>query len=180
MIAVWKAVAGLFGYEPAIGPSGRGIGMACGTDAGTYVAHIAEVKVDEKTGDVQVIRIACAQDMGLCINPQGATIQMEGSITMGLGYALREDIEFEGGVVKTQNFDTYQIPRISWTPKIDTLILDRRDQPPQGGGEPAIICMGAVIANAIFDATGARMYRQPFTPERVLKAIGSILSRAIQ
>jgi len=171
MIAVWKAVADLFGYTAAKGPSGRGIGLACGTDAGTYVAHIAEVKVDKKTGQVDVIRVACAQDMGLCINPQGATIQMEGCITMGLGYALKEDIEFEGGDIKSRNFDTYEIPRISWVPKIQTKILHRPDQAPQGGGEPAIICMGAVIANAIFDATGARMYRQPFTPERILKAM---------
>ena len=171
MIAVWKAVADLFGYTPAKGPSGRGIGLACGTDAGSYVAHMAEVKVNEETGEVQVIRVACAQDMGLCVNPQGAIIQMEGCITMGLGYALREDLEFEGGVVKTKNFDTYQIPRISWTPKIETVIMDRKDQPPQGGGEPAIIVMGGLIANAIFDATGARMYRQPFTPERVLEAM---------
>jgi nicotinate dehydrogenase subunit B len=171
MIGVLKAVADIFGYSPAKNPSGRGYGIACGTDVGTYVAHMAEVKVDKSTGHVQVIRVACAQDMGLCINPQGAKIQMEGCITMGLGYALTEEIQFEGGNIKNQSFDTYEIPRFSWIPKIDTMILDRKDQAPQGGGEPAIICMGALIANAVFDATGARLYQLPMTPERILAAM---------
>jgi nicotinate dehydrogenase subunit B len=171
MIGVLKAVADLFGYTPAKNPSGRGYGIACGTDVGTYVAHIAEVKVDKKTGHVQVIRVACAQDMGLCVNPQGAKVQMEGCITMGLGYALTEEIQFNGGNIRTQNFDTYELPRFSWVPKIDTLIMDKKDQLPQGGGEPAIICMGALIANAVFDAAGVRLYQLPMTPQRILAAL---------
>jgi isoquinoline 1-oxidoreductase len=111
--------------------------------------------------------------MGFCINPQGSIIQMEGCIIMGLGYALSEDIEFTGGDIKTHNFGTYEIPKFSWLPEIETLILDR-NEPPQGGGEPAIICMGAVIANAIFDATGARLYQMPMTPERVLEALKKV------
>src|SRR5690606_17290694 len=111
--------------------------------------------------------------MGFCINPQGSIIQMEGCIIMGLGYALSEDIEFAGGDIKTHNFGTYEIPKFSWLPEIETLILDR-NEPPQGGGEPAIICMGAVIANAIFDATGARLYQMPMTPERVLEALKKV------
>jgi isoquinoline 1-oxidoreductase len=171
MIAVLKAAADNFGYTPARNPSGRGYGVACGTDVGTLVAHIAEVKVDKNTGHVQVIRVVCAQDMGLCVNPQGTTIQMEGCITMGIGYALTEEIQFQGGDIKNHSFDTYEIPRFSWVPKIDTVIMDRKDQAPQGGGEPAIICMGAVIANAVFDATGSRLYQLPMTPARILAAI---------
>ncbi len=145
--------------------------MACGIDAGTYVAHMAEVKVDEKTGHVQVVRVVCAQDMGLVINPKGAKLQIEGCITMGLGYALTEEIQFNGGRIHNQNFDTYEITRFSWTPKIDTVLIDAQDSPPQGGGEPAIICMGGVIANAIFDAIGARLFQLPMTPERILDAM---------
>ncbi len=171
MIACLKAVAVKFGYVAGTLPTGRGIGIACGTDAGAWVAHMAEVKVDKTSGMVEVLRIACAQDMGLCVNPEGATIQMEGCITMGLGYTLTEEVFFEGGEIKHKNFDSYEIPRFSMLPQIDTLILDRQDQAPQGGGEPAIIAIGAVIANAIFDATGARLYRLPFTPERVLEAL---------
>jgi isoquinoline 1-oxidoreductase len=174
MIAVLKAAADKFGYKPAKGPSGRGYGIACGTDVGTWVAHIAEVKVDKNTGHVQVIRVACAQDMGLCVNPQGSTLQMEGCITMGMGYALTEEIQFEGGKIYNQNYDSYEIPRFSWVPRIDTVILDRKDQPPHGGGEPAIIGMGGIIASGIFDATGAVVYQMPMTPSRVLEALKKV------
>ena len=174
MINVLKAAAEKFGWKPGKSPSGRGWGIACGTDAGTWVATIAEVAVDKQTGDVQVKRVVCAQDMGLSINPEGATIQMEGCITMGLGYALKEDIRFKGGQILDENFDTYQIPRFSWLPKIETVIIDKKDSDPQGGGEPAIITMGAVIANAIFDAVGARVFQMPMTPERVIAALNKI------
>jgi len=171
MIACWKAVADKFGYTSGKLPSGRGIGMACGTDAGTWVAMIAEVKVDKSTGKVKVVRVACAQDMGLCVNPQGALIQMEGCIQMGLGYTLSEEIQFEGGNIKNRGFDSYEIPRFSWTPKMECVILERKNMAPKGGGEPAIITVGAAVANAIHDATGARLYRMPMTPERVLEAM---------
>lgn len=174
MIACLKAVATKFGYTPGKLPSGRGVGIALGTDAGTWVAHMAEVKVDKATGKVQVVRIACAQDMGLCVNPQGAKIQMEGCIMMGLGYTLSEEVLFEGGNIGNRGFDTYTIPHFTWLPKIDTVILERNDKPPQGGGEPAIIAIGAVVSNAIFDATGARLFRLPMTPERVLEALKKV------
>ena len=70
-----------------------------------------------------------------------------------------------------RNFDSYQLPRFSWVPEIETVLLDLPDEPAQGGGEPAIICMGAVIANAIFDATGARLYQLPMTTDRILEAL---------
>jgi isoquinoline 1-oxidoreductase len=171
MIGVLKAVADKFGYTPGKTPSGRGIGIACGTDAGTWVAHIAEVEVDRKTGNVKVLKLACAQDMGLCVNPQGAILQMEGCLTMALGYTFTEELKFEGGNIRDRNFDSYAIPRFSWLPQLECVIMDRKDQAPQGGGEPAIIAVGAAVGNAIFDATGARLFRVPFTPERVLQAM---------
>jgi len=174
MIDCLKAVADKFGYVAGKTPGGRGIGIACGHDAGTWVAAIAEVKVDKNTGKVQVVRITCSQDMGLCVNPEGALIQMEGCITMGLGYTFTEEVLFEGGNVLTRGFDTFEIPRFSWLPKIECVILDRKDKPPKGGGEPAIIIVGAVVANAIHDATGARLYRMPMTPARVLNAIKKV------
>jgi CO/xanthine dehydrogenase Mo-binding subunit len=172
MIRVLKACAEQFGWKPAKpSPSGRGWGIAMGIDAGTYVAEMAEVEVNKKTGEVKVKRVVCAQDMGLCVNPEGAKIQMEGCITMGLGYALTEDIHFKGGEILDTNFDTYEIPKFSWLPKIETVIIDDKDSPSQGGGEPAIICMGGLIANAIFDACGARMLQLPMTPERIRAAL---------
>jgi isoquinoline 1-oxidoreductase len=174
MIGVLKAAAAKFGYIPAKSPSGKGIGIACGIDVGTWVALIAEVKVDKTTGHVQVIRVVCAQDMGQCINPLGTTLQIESCITMGMGYALTEEIKFKGGAIETLNFDNYEIPKFSWIPKIEAVIIDRKDQAPTGCGEPPIIGMGAVIANAVFDATGARLYQLPITPERMLKALNEL------
>ena len=112
--------------------------------------------------------------MGLVINPEGARLQMEGALTMGLGYALSEQVEFKGRQVLTQNFDTYEIPRFSTLPKIETVLVENRDLPPQGGGEPAITCVGASIANAIFDATGARLFTMAMTPERVQEALKTV------
>ncbi len=174
MIACLKSVADKFGYVPAKTPSGRGIGIACGHDAGTWVAEIAEVKVDKSTGKVQVARVAASQDMGLCVNPEGALIQMEGCITMALGYTFTEEVHFEGGNITDRNFDTYTIPHFSWVPKMECVILDRKDKPPKGGGEPAIIAVGAVVNNAIHDATGARLYRTPMTTERLLEALKKV------
>ncbi len=171
MRGVLQATAGKFGWSPSKAPSGRGFGIACGIDSGTYVALMAEVAVDKNTGQVSVKRVVCAQDMGLVINPEGAKLQVEGCITMGLGYALAEEIHFKGGEILDLNFDTYKIPRFSWLPEIETVLIDAKDSPAQGGGEPAIICMGGVIANAIYDAVGARLWHLPMTPERIKTAM---------
>ena len=171
MRRVLQAAADRFGWKPMPPPSGRGYGVACGIDAGTSVAAIGEVTVDKSSGKVQVTRVVCAQDMGLVVNPEGAAMQMEGCITMGLGYALKEHIRFKGGEILDTNFDTYEIPRFSWLPKIETVLLDDPEAPPQGGGEPAIIVMGGVVANAIYDAIGVRLLEMPMSPERVRDAL---------
>jgi CO/xanthine dehydrogenase Mo-binding subunit len=171
MIRVLKTAAEKFVWEPSAAPSGRGVGVACATDVGAYVATMAEVEVDQESGKVRVKRIVCAQDMGLVINPDGAKSQMEGSLTMGLGYALTEEVRFNGGEILDRNFDTYEVPRFSWLPKIETVLVENPELPPAGGGEPPIVCVGAVIANAIFDATGARLFELPMTPERVKSAL---------
>jgi isoquinoline 1-oxidoreductase len=171
MRSVLQAAGEAFPWKKAVGASGRGFGIACGIDAGTYVALFAGVEVDKTSGVVEVKRIVCAQDMGQVINPDGAKMQMEGCIAMGLGYALSETLRFEGGQVLDRNFDSYELPRFSGLPEIEALLVRNDALAPQGGGEPAIVPVGAAIANAIFDATGARVFRMPLTPERVKKAI---------
>lgn len=173
MRGVLEAAAARFGWKKASSPSGRGVGVACGIDAGTYVALMAEVKVDVATGKVKVARITCAQDMGVVINPDGAKMQMEGCVMMGLGYTLSEEVRFRGGEILTRNFDTYELPRFSGMPELDTVLVKNDELTPQGGGEPALVPVGAVVANAIFDATGARLYRMPMTPERVKAALAA-------
>ena len=164
------AAAEKFAWKPAPSPSKRGWGVACGDYEGTYVAMMAEVEVDKNTGKIQVKRVVCAQDMGLVINPEGAKMQVEGCIMMGLGYTLSEEIHFKGGEIFDLNFGAYEIPRFSWMPKIETVLIDDPNSAPKGGGEPAIMLVGAVIANAVFDATGVRLFQLPMTPERVKNA----------
>jgi len=174
MRRVIEAGAKKFGWNPSVAPSGRGHGMACANYLGTYVATFAEVEVNKESGKTQVKQVVCAQDMGFVVNPEGAKMQTEGCVTMGLGYVLTEEVHFRGGKILDLNFDTYEIPRFTGLPKIETVLIDQPDAPSQGGGEPPIVCMGAVIANAVFDATGARLHQLPMTPERVKEALAKV------
>jgi CO/xanthine dehydrogenase Mo-binding subunit len=178
MKKVLLAAAEKFGSDFEKAPSGKGRGITCTNYLGTYVTTMAEVRVDEKTGIVRVERVVCAQDTGEVINPLGVRMQIEGCIIMGLGYALREEIRFKNGRIMDENFDTYEIPRFSWLPEIETVLVDNPEMPPQGCGEPAITTMGAVIANAVFDAVGARLFVLPMTPARIKEALRSQPSKA--
>jgi isoquinoline 1-oxidoreductase len=174
MLGVLRTMQEVAGWAPRPRPAlnGRGRGLACGIDAETYVALVAEVTVDRSTGNVTVDRVVCVQDMGVVVSPEGARMQMEGCIAMGLGYVFSEEVRFQGGKILDTNFGTYHLARFSQMPKIETAFVSNDELAPKGGGEPAIINMGAVVANAIFDATGARIYRLPMTPERVRAAVG--------
>ncbi|MCX6553196.1 MAG: molybdopterin-dependent oxidoreductase [Acidobacteria bacterium] len=171
MVRTLKAAAGKFGWTPKSAPSGRGVGVACGIDAGTYDALMVEVVVDKATGGVRVIRVVCAQDQGVIVNPEGSLQQVEGCITMGLGCTFSEEIRFKGGEIYDKNFDTYQLPRFAQVPRIETVFIDAPEVPAQGCGEPAIVPLGAAVANAIHDAVGARLFQLPMTPARVKAAI---------
>lgn len=173
MRSVLAAVGDAAGWKKGAGPTGRGAGIACGIDAGTYVALVAEVKVDAASGEVRVVRVVAAQDMGIVVNPDGARMQMEGCIAMGLGYALTEEVRFEGGRILTRSFGSYELPRFSRMPKIETVLVKNDGLAPQGGGEPALVPVGAAIANAVFDATGARLLEMPMTPARVRESIAA-------
>jgi len=173
MRRVLQAAADAFGRPATAGPSGRGYGVACSSDAGSFVATMAEVTVDKASGGVTVVRMVCAQDTGIIVNPDGARMQIEGGLTMGLGYALTEELRFQGGEVLDRSFGTYQLPRFSAVPKIEVVLVKNDELAPQGCGEPAITTVGGAIANAVFDATGARLLRLPMTPKRVAAAIAA-------
>lgn len=167
-----KLAADKFGWTSEKPAKGIGRGIAVGTDAGTFVTIIVEVNVDSQTGEVKVQRAVVGQDMGQVINPEGTVIQAEGCVNMGLGYSLTEDVEFDWGEVKSTNFGNYSLPLFSTIPEIiESVTVDAMDEPPQGGGEPAIISVGGAIANAVFEACGARIFRLPITKERVLEAL---------
>jgi isoquinoline 1-oxidoreductase len=173
MIRVLEGAANKFGHEITKGPSGSGFGVSCTNYLNSYVATIAQVSVDRSSGQVKVVRVVCAQDMGEIINPQGAKLQIEGGITMGLSAALSEEIDFSGGKILTRNYNSYKITKFSDAPQVDIVLIDNPDLAPQGCGEPAITTVGAALANAIFDAVGARLYTLPMTPERIKAAMDS-------
>ncbi len=167
MIRVVRAAAEKFGWRKARTPSGQGRGMVCLDYLGTYVAAMAQIRLDRGSGRIQVERVVIAQDMGPVINPEGALMQMEGGVTMGLGYCLSEEIRFRGGAVESLDFGSYKIPRFSWAPRVECVLVKNEAIDPSGCGEPPIVGMGALIANALFDAAGLRLTRLPLTPERI-------------
>jgi len=168
---VLETAAKQFGWKAGRAPTERGAGMACGMYSNACNATMVEVAVNRGTGAVQVKRVVMALDEGLVVNPDGMRQQAEGCVIMGLGYSLAEEVRFRNGEVLDTNFDTYQIPRFSWLPKIEIVLVDNPETPALGGGEPPIIAMGAALANAIFDAVGARLLQLPMTPERVKAAV---------
>jgi isoquinoline 1-oxidoreductase len=174
LIKVLKAAAQRFGWTPAGAPSGRGYGAVLLDYLNTCVAAMAEIAVDKASGQVRVKRVTVAQDLGQVVNPEGARAQMEGCIIMGLSSVLTEEIHFDGGAINDRNFDSYEITRFSWVPEIETVLVDNPELAPQGCGEPAITGVAALIANALFDATGARLFRLPLTPQRVKAAVAAL------
>lgn len=131
LIRVLNTAVAKFGHNFHKGPSGKGYGIACTNYLNSYVATIAHVSVNKSTGKVKVERVVCAQDMGEVINPQGAKLQIEGRITMGLSAALSEEIEFSGGKIQTENFDSYEITRFSDAPPLDIMLVDNLNLAPR-------------------------------------------------
>ncbi len=168
---VLEMAAKRFGWKAARAPSGRGVGMACGIYSNACSASCAEVAVNRGTGAVEVKRIVMALDVGLVVNPDGMRQQAEGCVMMGMGAALTEEVKFRNGEVLTRNFDGYPLARFSWLPKVEIVFVDDPEAAALGGGEPPIITLGAVLANAIYDAVGARLLQLPMTPERVGAAL---------
>jgi nicotinate dehydrogenase subunit B len=165
-----ETAAKVFDWKPGKAPSKRGVGVACGMYASTCNATMAEVTVGGD-GRVQVKRVLVALDAGVVLNPDGMRQQVEGSVMMGLGYALYEEVRFRGGDVLTRSFADYQLPRFSALPKIDVVLIDNPQVAALGGGEPPIIAMGAALANAIYDAAGIRLRELPMRSARVQAAL---------
>jgi len=140
-----------------------------------YATAVALVEVDTLTGATKVPQFYLSPDSGRIINPQSYTGQCEGAIVQGMGFALTEETQIENGQIKTNNFTTYIIPTICDIPEIRVEPVETHDTftplGAKGLGEIGIVPVGSVIANAIYDATGARLFTLPATPERVYKAI---------
>ena len=155
----------------ASGTIATGRGVAVSARSNSVVAVTAEVEVDKSSGDVTVKKVCVAHDCGLIINPDGLKNQVEGNVIQGTSRALLEEVKYDSSGIKNLDWASYPILRYEKIPQIDITLIDRPEMPALGGGEPSIGPVPAAIANAIFDATGARLREAPFTPERVLKAM---------
>jgi len=148
---------------------GRGRGIAYHLSFDSYVAEVAEISVDRKDGKIRVHRIVCAVDCGPVVNTDTIAAQMMGGIVMGLSSALKESISFGRGKVLTENFDSYDLLRMSETPEIEVYTV-KSDAKLGGVGEPGVPPVAPAVANALFSLTGVRIRELPLTPETVLKA----------
>jgi nicotinate dehydrogenase subunit B len=153
---------------------GRGMAYVHYKHSETYVATGMEVSVERASGRIKVERVACAHDCGQIINPDGVRAQVEGSILQTLSRVLMEEVQFDRSRVTSVDWSTYPIMRFLDVPKLDIALVDRPTEPPLGAGEAACAPVGAALANAIFDATGARLRNVPLTPERVKSALGGV------
>jgi nicotinate dehydrogenase subunit B len=153
------------------GTKALGRGIAVANRANTMTAAVAEIEVDKTTGDVTVKKITLGHDCGLIVNPDGLKNQIEGNVLQAVSRALLEEVKFDKTGQKNLDWDSYPVIRFEQIPDVEIVLIDRPEMQPLGGGEPSIVPVTAAIANAIFDATGARMRQVPFTPQRVLSAL---------
>jgi nicotinate dehydrogenase subunit B len=175
--AVLRAVARLSNWKatkPREGKTlyGEGVGFIHYNNHGAYVAAVVDVLIDKESGAVSVERVSVAHDCGLVVNPDGLRNQIEGNTIQAISRALLERVSFEPGGVTSLDWSGYPILRFSQVPKeIAIELVDRPDQPALGAGEQTTCAVLPAVANAIFNASGARLREIPFSAERVLAAM---------
>lgn len=161
--AVLKAAADRFGWHERKPSATRGFGLSCGVEKGGYIGCCAEIALGPGK-QLRVERVVEAWECGAVVNPEHLKNQVEGAIVMGLGGALFEAIDFAGGRILNSRLSKYRVPRFSDVPKIELILIDRKDIPSAGAGETPIIGIAPAIANAIFSATGKRIRSMPILP----------------
>jgi isoquinoline 1-oxidoreductase len=161
--AVLEESAKRFGWSERVKQKqpGTGVGLACGTEKGSYVAACVELAADAAKGEISIRKVCEVFECGAVVNPDNLRTQVISSILMGLGPALREAMEFDEGRMRNAAFSRYLVPRFEDVPELDIHLLDRRDLPSVGGGETPIIAIAPAMANAVFAATGKRLREMP-------------------
>jgi CO/xanthine dehydrogenase Mo-binding subunit len=145
-----------------------GVGLACGTEKGSFVAACVEVEIDRKQKRIIPRHVCEVFECGAIINPDNLRAQVAGAIIMGLGPALREEMQFEAGRMQNASFRRYEVPRFRDVPELDLNMLNRTDLPSAGAGETPIIAVAPAIGNAVFHATGVRLREMPMRlPEKM-------------
>lgn len=173
--AVLIKAAEVFGWADFAKKPGRGRGIAFARykNLACYTAVALEVEVDRGTGAVRVIRAVAGNDSGEIVNPDGIENQIEGGIIQSLSWSLKEEVPFDKTSVLASDWNDYPILRFSEAPPVQVVQIDRPGEPFLGTGEGSQGPTVAALANAIFDASGARLRRIPFTPERVMAALAA-------
>jgi len=161
--AVLEAAAARFGWQQAAANKtpNVGVGLACGTEKGSYVAACAEIEADPSGNSLVVRRVTQVFECGPVLNPVNLASQVAGAVIMGLGGALREEMRFENGEIRNATFRKYLVPRFQDIPQLDVHFLNRPDLDPAGAGETPIIAIAPAVANALFRATGKRVRAMP-------------------
>ena len=177
--ANWQTRSGI---NPAAGngdvAKGRGIAYVRYNNTTTYVAAVAEVEVNRKTGEVRVTRVCVGHDCGQIINPDGLANQIEGGVIQTVSRTLIEQVQWDSTKVTSVDWATYPILRFPNTPRVEVDMINIPGEVSWGGGEPTPTAIPAAIGNAIYDATGARLRSVPFTPEKVKTAIATLTAMA--
>ncbi|HEY1947795.1 MAG TPA: molybdopterin cofactor-binding domain-containing protein [Bryobacteraceae bacterium] len=163
VLAVLKAATERFQWSSQKSSATRGFGLACGLEKGGYVACCAEISIGSGK-QVRVERVVEAWECGAIVNPEHLKNQVEGAVVMGLGGALFEAIDFANGRILNARLSQYRVPRFSDVPKIEVVLIDRKDIPSAGAGETPIVGIAPAVANAIFSATGVRIRSMPILP----------------
>lgn len=169
---VLQAAAARFGWRERRNQrtAGRGIGLACGTEKGSFVAACVEVAADRTAGRIEVLGIWQAFECGAIQNPANLRAQVEGCIIMTLGGTLFEEIRFEGGRILNARFSRYRVPRLADVPRLEIELVNRPDLASAGAGETPMIAVPPAVANAVFDATGVRLRSLPLKGEELRPA----------
>lgn len=171
--AVLQKTADMFGWSSwQKQPNrGRGIAYAMYKNLATYCAVAIEVEVERSTGKIKVLRAVSANDAGEIVSPDGVKNQIEGGIVQSLSWTLKEAVRFDDSGVLSDDWLSYPILTFSEVPKIEIELIDRPGQPFLGAGEASQGPTSAALANAVFDAVGARVRELPLTPDRVKRAL---------
>ena len=188
-IDVVQAAMKLAGWQARPGPNpnagsgpvvkGRGIAYLRYNNAITYVAAVAEVEVNKETGEIRVTRVCASHDCGEMVNPDGVANQVEGGVLQTVSRTLMESVTWDRNKVTSVDWASYPIMRHTQAPKVEIALIDRPGTLAWGAGEPMACAIPAAIANAVFDATGARLRSVPFTPEKVKAALAGAQPRGV-
>ncbi|HEY3643025.1 MAG TPA: molybdopterin cofactor-binding domain-containing protein, partial [Xanthobacteraceae bacterium] len=177
---LFRAAAKQYGWETRPSPRNDqaqadvavGRGFAYRQLGGTYIALIAEVRVHRDSGVIEIPRLVCAHDCGVIVNPETIRHVIDRQLVYGTSRAMWEEVRFDENMVTSVDWLTYPVVKMDGVPKsIEIVLINRPEEPPSGAAEMALGPLPAAIGNAVFDATGVRLRRVPFTPERVKAAL---------